>query len=130
VVATKIRYDFDNEDGTPGKTFVMKPAGTTVPLYRLPCVESAARQGFEVWLTEGERKSDLLELYVREEWGLDAAATSFSHWKPDFAQHFRGARLAILMPDRDEPGQRKARAVAVDLQGIVPVAIRPWEEPA
>lgn len=129
LVATKIRYDYDNEDGTPGKTFRLDPKGAQLPLYRLPCVLSAARQGWQVFLCEGERKSDLIELYIRNEWGLDAAATSFAHWKPDFAQHFRGAAIAIILPDRDEPGQRKARAVAADLQGIIPVVVRSWEEP-
>jgi len=121
IVATKRRYDYDEINVATGevergKRFVVKPRGTALPLYELPAVLSAAKQHFEIWLVEGEGKADLLNMYIRHEWGADAVATSYAHWKPEFAGLLRGAGRIVLYPDLDEAGRRKADRVIRDLQ--------------
>lgn len=122
VVATKRRFDYVAvyEDGATGrgKRFTVNPSGLRLPLYELPAVESAIRQGFPVYLLEGEKKADLLNDYFRYEWGINAVATSYGgHWRKDLADTLSGSRCVII-PDRDDAGKRKAERVIRDLYGI------------
>lgn len=122
VLAVKRRYDFTAvyDDGSERreKMFSVSPAGLALPLYRLPAVLSAVRQGWRVCLAEGEAKADLLEAYFRHEWGSPATASSYGgHWRPDMAATLTGANV-VLFPDRDEAGERKAERIIRDLYGV------------
>lgn len=122
VLAVKRRYDFtaiyDDGSEREEKTFRVSPSGLVLPLYRLPAVLSAVRQGWAVYLTEGERKADILETYIREEWGTHAVASSYGgHWRREMSATLTGGRV-ILIPDRDEAGKRTADRVIDDLCGV------------
>ncbi len=80
--------------------------------YRLPELRQAIEAGETVFLVEGEAKADRLAT-----WGFAATAIAFGSkgWRADYAQHFTGAKVAIL-PDNDEPGRDFARKVFADLK--------------
>lgn len=119
VIAVKRRYDFtalyDDGSEQERKEFRQNPRGQ-LPLYRLPHVLSAIRQGWPVFLTEGEAKADRVNDWWEHEYAVDAVATTYGgHWQERHAETLVGCSRVILVPDRDEPGQKKARSVSNDL---------------
>ncbi len=116
VIATKIRtnYMVEYDDGTTEakKTFRVEPKGVDLPLYRLPAVLSAVRQGWPVYLAEGEAKADRIALLFEEGNGADAVASSYGgHWKERHTETLANCSRVILVPDLDFVGQSKGQAV-------------------
>ena len=115
VVATKTRtsYRVEYDDGTTGrgKTFRIDPKGIDLPLYRLPNVLSAIRQGWTLYLLEGEGKADRLNDLFEHEWGLDALATSYGglskFGRSQLLELAPTASEVVVIPDRDEAGRRQ-----------------------
>lgn len=91
----------------PGR-FLSGLNGEAPLLYRLPEVIQAAKNGGTVYVPEGEPKVELLR-----SWGLVATCSSggAGKWRPEFAEHLRGAQVVIL-PDNDEPGRKHAADVS------------------
>ncbi len=79
-------------------------------LYRLPEVLEASI----VAITEGEKDTETLRA-----WGFSATTNSggANGWLPEFNQYFRG-REAVIFPDADLPGLRRAAQIARGLIGI------------
>jgi hypothetical protein len=81
--------------------------------YRLPELLAAPADAM-VFIPEGEKDVDnLVKL------GLVATcnAGGAGKWRKEYADYFRGRRVAIL-PDDDEPGRKHAEQVAATLNGI------------
>jgi len=82
--------------------------------YRLPQLLAAVERGETIYIAEGEK--DVLALEA-----AGAVATcnpgGAGKWKPEYSDHFRGARVVIIA-DRDEPGRQHAADVARKLAGI------------
>ncbi|MBA2686894.1 MAG: AAA family ATPase [Gemmatimonadaceae bacterium] len=92
----------------------LKDVPRKVP-YRLPALIEGVKADRTVFIVEGEKDCDrLVEL------GLVATTNSggAGKWRPEYSEHFRGARVVIL-PDNDTPGRDHARDVAAKL---VPIA--------
>ena len=80
--------------------------------FHLPQLLSA--NGRLIYIVEGEK--DVLTL---ERHGIVATtnAEGSGKWRPEFADFFHGADVAII-PDNDEPGEKHARAVLDNLQRV------------
>lgn len=104
-------------DGRGGWTWSIK--GVKRVPYRLPEVLAAALVGDEVWITEGEKDADALAAA-----GVTATCNSggAGRWDMDHAGHLAGIRGAVIVVDRDEPGEAHAREVASTL-GLLGI---PW----
>lgn len=87
--------------------------GVTWLPYRLPELLDDIRQGFPVFIVEGEKKVDLLR-----EQGVPATCNHGGAGKfpEDLVQHFAGADL-ILLPDNDDAGRQHMDLVARRLEG-------------
>ncbi|MFA7265816.1 MAG: DUF3987 domain-containing protein [Candidatus Nanopelagicales bacterium] len=125
------RYRYEDESGellycnvrAPGKAFRLEPAngaagegamnGVPRVLYRLPALISAVKKSRRVWIVEGEKDANTLH-ELGEVATTSGGATS---WRPEFAQHFKGARVTIC-PDQDEPGRKYAAEVFAALHGV------------
>ena len=83
-------------------------------LYRLPKVTEAIKNGYVIWITEGEK-----DVHALEAAGQVATCNSggAGKWRPEFAEVFRDAIVRIVA-DRDKPGQAHARQVAASLEDI------------
>lgn len=92
------------------------PIGTVrmVP-YRLPELLAAIEAGRPVWFAEGEK--DVAALVAN---GCEATtiAKGASSWRPEYAEHFRDARL-VVVADRDVPGRKLAEALVASLSPVV-----------
>lgn len=102
-------------DGKPGKAPVQLP-------YALPAVVQARTAGAFIVLTEGEKAADaIIKLgVVGTTWAGGTGAASpgdQSTWTPAFAEHFRGARVA-LWPDNDDVGKAAMAHIASVLRGV------------
>lgn len=82
--------------------------------FRLPQVLKAIAEDRVIWLCEGEK--DCLALVGR---GLEATcnAGGAGKWTLEHAQFFKGADISIVA-DRDEAGEKHAKAVVETLRGI------------
>jgi hypothetical protein len=126
-------YDYTDEEGnllyqvlrTAGKQFPQRrPDGSggwkwklggirRVP-YRLPKLLAAVRDGKTIYITEGEKDVQAIEL------AGGAATTSpggAGKWRDDYDQFFAGA-CVVIVADHDEPGQQHAEDVAAHLRPI------------
>lgn len=83
-------------------------------LYRLPKVIEAIRNGYIIWVTEGEK-----DVHALEAAGEVATCNpgGAGKWRPEYAEVFRDAIVRVVA-DRDKPGQAHARQVAASLEGI------------
>lgn len=80
-------------------------------LYNLPAVIKAIKDGFTVYITEGEKDVDTLTRI-----GLVATtAGSVSDWKKEYAKYFTGAKV-IILPDNDEVGLQLKDRIIKDLR--------------
>lgn len=123
------------------KTFVQRPAGTPLRqmndrdrtpigaslgtvrrvLLCLPAVVSAIRQGYRIWICEGEKCCEHLNDHFRHEIGLGDVATTCAGgargWRQEYAESLRGADV-IVWPDADAAGAALAHDVDQSLIGI------------
>ena len=99
---------------TPGKQFPQSGDKSRVQLYRLPAVVAAVAAGTTVYLVEGEKDVHALET-------LDAVATTSPMGARSFlkvdASPLEGAHVVVI-PDRDEEGERYLRDALGVLQGF------------
>lgn len=105
-------------DGSGGKSDVQVP-------YRLPQLIQAREAGAFVVLAEGEKAADAVASLgvVATTWAGGTGAVGSEErttWTPAFAEHFRGARVA-LWPDNDEVGRAAMEKIASVLDGVAEV---------
>ena len=112
-----VRYEPKNfkqcaPDGKGGWSWSIK--GVRQVPFRLPETLEAIRDGRTIYIPEGEK--DALALV---KFGLDATcnAGGAGKWRPEFADHFRGADVVIL-PDNDQVGRDHAAMVARSLSSV------------
>ncbi|MDD3199346.1 MAG: phage/plasmid primase, P4 family [Eubacteriales bacterium] len=80
-------------------------------LYNLPALVKAVRDGFPVYVVEGEKDVETLRSL-----GLTATTSgSSSSWDKRFAKYFTGAKV-IILPDHDEPGMEYKDKISRDLR--------------
>lgn len=102
-------------DGHGGKAAVQLP-------YRLPQLVAARSTGAVIVLTEGEKAADAVAALgvVATTWAGGTGAVGGDErttWTPAFAEHFRGAHIA-LWPDNDDVGRAAMAKIAAVLQGV------------
>lgn len=102
-------------DGHGGKSSVQLP-------YRLPQLVAARSTGAVIVLTEGEKAADAVAALgvVATTWAGGTGAVGGDErttWNAQFAEHFRGAHLA-LWPDNDDVGRAAMSKIASVLQGV------------
>lgn len=110
---------------TPDKRF--KTAGDVSVRYpfELERLLEVCEYGGTVWVVEGEKDClSLLDAIDIDGWPAFTATTS-SHgaswtWSTEFVQWFRGAQVAWVIADNDEPGRRAAAQRAQALATVVP----------
>jgi hypothetical protein len=114
----KNRHLFDKCRRKP-KTMWFEPASASpsemkkVPLYNLPAVLAAAKNGLRVFIVEGEKDADRLN-------GLGYVATcnydgAGGKWHPHYTESLRGAEI-IVIADNDDPGYAHAEKIATALR--------------
>lgn len=87
------------------------PAGVHKTLYNLNKVTAAIKNGYPVYICEGEKDVDTLSNI-----GYSACTMGgCGDWRKEFAQYFKGADV-ILLPDNDEPGQKVMQRIKKDLK--------------
>jgi len=100
-------------DGAGGWIWNVK--GIQLVPYRLPEILAAVAAGDPIWICEGEKDAEAVR-------ALDQVATTNPggalKWKPEYAEHFRGATEIRVIVDRDEPGYRHAQQVVEALSGV------------
>lgn len=80
-------------------------------LYNLPAAVKAVRDGYPVYIVEGEKDADTLKKL-----GYTATtAGGVNDWKREYAPYFTGAQVVIL-PDNDEPGLKLKDQIVRDLR--------------
>lgn len=86
-----------------------KTDGST--LYNLPALIRAVREGYPVYMVEGEKDAETLKKL-----GYTATtAGGTNDWKREYALYFTGAKVVIL-PDNDGPGLKLKDQVLRDLK--------------
>lgn len=122
-----VRYDpkdFRQRRPSPSNPseWVWSIKGTKVVPYRLPELIAADRTK-PVFICEGEKDCDRLAavglVATCNAMGAAAAgaASTKCKWRPEHAEYLRG-RVAIIVPDNDQPGRDHAAGVAASLAGI------------
>jgi len=114
-------FSQERPDGSGG--WIKDVKGVRRVPYRLPKVIEAAKLGGVVHIVEGEKDVHSLE-------GLGLVATTNAggagKWLDDYSAHLKGASLAVVLPDNDEPGRRHGQLVACSLVKTgVPVKVVP-----
>lgn len=98
--------------------------GIRRPLYRLPEVIYAVKNGWEIHLTEGESDADALNDWFTDN-GVEARATCHpggaGKWQQEHTDTLAGAGQVVVWADRDGPGyacahQRLVALLAADLK--------------
>ena len=93
--------------------FVKGIEGIPRTLYNLDNVKKAIKDGYTIYIVEGEKDVDTLKSY-----GYTATtAGGASDWRKEYAQYFRGARVVIL-PDNDEAGRNLCKTIKRDLRNV------------
>ncbi len=88
-----------------------KPEDIKSCMYNLPAALKAIKQGFEVYITEGEKDANTLKKL-----GFAAVtAGAVGDWRKEFAKYFTGAKVVIL-PDNDEAGLKLKDKIIKDLR--------------
>lgn len=77
-------------------------------LYRLPEVLAVARQGWRIYVTEGEKDADAICAL-----GLMATTNAMGagKWRPEYTAQLAGAEV-VVVADKDAKGREHAREVA------------------
>lgn len=86
--------------------------GRDPTLYQLPELLKAIRDGFPVYIVEGEK--DVLTLKNKLHYTATTAGAA-GGWKKKYARYFKGASVTII-PDNDEPGEKMAAQICSDLK--------------
>lgn len=87
------------------------------PLYQLPQVIRAVREGRTVWVVEGEKDAENLQ------WEIpvgDVATTNSggaAYWRPHHSETLRNANV-VIVPDNDGPGRLRAANIFSALAGV------------
>lgn len=92
-------------------TFKYGRPGKQTVLYNLPALIKAVKEGYPVYIVEGEKDADTLRK-------LGYTATTpggVKDWKKEYASYFTGARV-IILPDNDEPGLELKDRIIKDLK--------------
>lgn len=80
-------------------------------IYNLPAVINAVKEGFPIWVVEGEKDADTLM-------GMGIIATTMpggaGKWLPIHTAVLAGAEVEIIA-DNDEPGMAHAKTVCIEL---------------
>lgn len=123
------RYDWPDPENPKGhsKTFLQRRPDPTKPNgwsykvkdkispvpYRLPELLADVRDGFPIFIVEGEKKVDMLRAL-----GVPATCNHGGAGKfpEELVQHFAGADL-IILPDNDEAGKAHGDLVGRKLEG-------------
>lgn len=80
-------------------------------LFNLPALIRTIREGYPVYIVEGEKDVETLK-------GFHLTATTAggaSDWQQAFAPIFTGAKV-IILPDNDEPGEKLCEQICRDLR--------------
>jgi hypothetical protein len=106
----------EDEDGDP---LLVKGLGDMEPvLFELPTLRRAIEAGEDVYHLEGCK--DVMS--AKKHLGLVATTSGGAKtWKGEFAEDYRGAKNAYIIPDNDEEGATYAAKVAQDLLGVAEV---------
>jgi 5S rRNA maturation endonuclease (ribonuclease M5) len=98
-------------DGNGG--WEWKMTGTRRVPYRLPRVIDAVKNGYTVFIVEGEK-----DVHALEAAGEVATCNpgGAGKWRAEYAEHFTGADV-VIVADKDRPGRIHARRVADSLEG-------------
>jgi len=128
------RYTYTNADSQPlftkirllPKDFRVEPAGIVgklerKPLYRLPELLQAIKDGTPIYIVEGEKDADRLHAIGHvATCNYDGAAKNGQRpkWRSDYryADYLTGADVTIIA-DRDDAGLAHAAAIRADLTG-------------
>lgn len=99
--------------------------GVDRPLYRLPAVLRAVRDGAPIWVVEGEKDADTLAAL-----GLVATCNPMGagKWRPEHTATLQRAALVNIVADNDTAGHDHAAAVAAALTPHT--TVRLWHPPA
>lgn len=102
------RKDFRQRRPDGGGGWVWSATGIEKPLFRLPQLLQAIREGSPVWIVEGEK--DVMTLYER---GITATtnAGGAGKWSEEYARIFKGATVTVCV-DNDTPGYKHGLYVA------------------
>ena len=93
--------------------FVKGIDGIPRTLYNLDAVKKAIKNGYPVYIVEGEKDVDTLKNF-----GYTATtAGGASDWRKEYASYFRGARVVIL-PDNDDAGRNLCKIIKKDLRNV------------
>ena len=87
------------------------PIGVEKTLYRLPNLLKGIKEGYPVYIVEGEKDVRTLE-------NLGWVATTSggaNDWKESYGKYFKGADVRIL-PDNDEAGDKLAKKIYRDIK--------------
>ena len=103
-------------DGNGGWVWNLRAVPRPLPLYGLPDVLAAVRDGRAVWIVEGERHADLLRSRGRV---ATTSAMGAGKWNRAYADTLAGAARVFVLPDDDEVGRVHAEQIAQSLQGRV-----------
>mgnify|MGYP007071600386 CR=1 FL=1 len=103
-------------DGRGGWVWNLK-AVASKPLYRLPAVLEAVRDGHDIWICEGEKDAERVQVDLPK----GAVATTISggagKWRDEHTASLHDAFVTIVA-DNDGPGRAHAELVANALHGI------------
>lgn len=143
-------YDYFDEEGTlvfqvtrwklpnGGKSFTQrKPTktggweytttGLNKPLYRLPQVKRAIKDGDPIYVAEGEK-----DVHTLENFGLVATTNpgGAKSWTSKFSRMLEGASKVFVVSDNDAVGRRHAKTIVAELTdlGIDTEALEPPED--
>lgn len=129
-------YDYKDEEGRylfskirieggdiDGKTFLLARVdyradtyeknlgGVKATLYNLPDLLRSIREGYPVYIVEGEKDVETMRKVLHY---TATTAGGVGGWKKEYARFFRGATVTIL-PDNDAPGEKLAKEIYKDL---------------
>jgi P4 family phage/plasmid primase-like protien len=94
-----------------GDSYKLGRTGKRTVLYNLHSLIKAVREGYPVYIVEGEKDADTLRK-------LGYSVTTpggASDWKKEYASYFIGAKV-IILPDNDEPGLQLKDQIMRDLR--------------
>lgn len=89
-------------------------------LYNLRNVIKAAEAGCRIYLMEGEKDSDRMDIDFPDEVSTSAVSgAGKGKWRKEYAKYFKGASEVVVVADCDVPGLEWAQEVFEDLSTIV-----------
>lgn len=92
-------------------TYKYHKKGDFSVLYNLPALVGAIKDGYPVYIVEGEKDADTLKKL-----GYTATtAGGVNDWKKEYASYFTGAKVVIL-PDNDKPGLELKDQIIKDMK--------------